>query len=92
MNVLVNKKTGLVLAFSQFPLLDGQEENEEFKVYQVEEIPTFQVGEHEELFIYYDGVQFTHEVKPKRLTPEEELRQRIELMQQTLDELLLGGM
>jgi hypothetical protein len=33
-----------------------------------------------------------YEYVDRPLTPEEELRQRIELMQQALDDLLLGGM
>jgi hypothetical protein len=42
----------------------------------------------------YDDVSKTlnYVLEDRPLTPEEELRQRIELMQQALDDLLLGGM
>ena len=60
----------------------------------VDEIPEPEQLENKIAVMYYNpqtnSVYYEYIDKP--LTPEEELRQRIELMQQALDSLLLGGM
>lgn len=60
----------------------------------VDEIPEPEQIEGKIAVMYYNpqtnSVYYEYIDRP--LTPEEELRQRIELMQQALDNLLLGGM
>jgi hypothetical protein len=60
----------------------------------VDEIPEPQQIEGKIPVMYYNpqtnNVYYEYIDRP--LTPEEELRQRIELMQQALDDLILGGM
>ncbi|PIC05481.1 hypothetical protein CS060_04175 [Anoxybacillus flavithermus] len=60
----------------------------------VEDIPEPEQVEGKTPVMYYNpqtnSVYYEYIDRP--LTPEEELRQRIELMQQALDALLLGGM
>jgi hypothetical protein len=65
--------------------------------YLVESIPEPEVipGKVPVLKFDTNNMQFYYEYVDRQLTPEEELQQlkeRIEIMQQALDELLLGGM
>jgi hypothetical protein len=65
--------------------------------YLVESIPEPEMIEGKVPILKFDKVneEFYYEYVDRPLTPEEEVRQlkeRIEIMQQALDELLLGGM
>ena len=60
----------------------------------VDEIPEPEQIEGKIAVMYYNPQtnSFYYEYIDRPLTPEEEIQQRIELMQKVLDDLLLGGM
>lgn len=69
-------------------------EGEKANAYYFTEIPEPESieGKVPRMFLNPTTREIFYEYVDRPLTPEEELRQRIELMQQALDDLLLGGM